>query len=105
MTTKLSHRNAWKHNERVIAKYIGHAERVPITGRIRGNAPDIRHPWLSIEAKLRMRIPSWIKNGMDQAEKSAVGHQMPVLIIREKGQRAEDALICTTLREFRKRYL
>ena len=95
---------AWKNNERMIAKYIG-GERVPITGRQRGDAPDIKHHWLSVEVKLRMRIPAWIKNGIDQAEKSAVGHQMPVLIIREKFQKADDALICMTLKEFRDRYL
>ena len=95
---------AWKKNERMVAKYIG-GERVPITGRQRGDVPDIKHNWLSVEAKLRMRIPAWIKNGIDQAEKSAVGHQMPVLIIREKFQKADDALICMTLKEFRDRYL
>lgn len=95
---------AWKQNERMIAKYI-HGERVPITGRQRGDAPDIRHNWLSVEVKLRMRIPAWIKNGIDQAQKSAIGHQMPVLIIREKFQRIDDAIICMTLKEFRKRYL
>ena len=78
---------------------------MPITGRRRGDVPDIRHPWLSVEAKLRMRVPTWIKNGIDQAEKSAVGHQMPVLIIREKFQKVDDALICMTLKEFRDRYL
>ena len=95
---------AWKDNERMIAKYIG-GERVPITGRQRGDVPDIKHNWLSVEVKLRMRIPEWIKNGIDQAEKSAVGQQMPVLIIREKFQKADDALICMTLKEFRDRYL
>ena len=95
---------AWKDNERMIAKYIG-GERVPVSGRARGDQPDIKHPWMSIEVKLRMRIPSWIKNGIDQAEKSKVGHQMPVLIIREKGQRVDDALICVRLKDFRDRYL
>ena len=95
---------AWKDNERMIAKYIG-GERVPITGRQRGDAPDIKHNSLSVEVKLRQRIPAWIKNGIDQAEKSAIGHQMPVLIIREKFQKIDDAIICMTLKEFRDRYL
>ena len=88
----------------MIAKYIG-GKRVPITGQQRGDVPDIKHNWLSVEAKLRRRIPAWIKNGIDQAEKSAVGHQMPVLIIREKFQKIDDAIICMTLKEFRDRYL
>jgi len=95
---------AWKHNERMIAKYIG-GKRVPITGRQRGDAPDIEHNWLSVEVKLRQRVPEWIKDGMRQAEASKRRSAMPVLIIREKGQRVEDALICTTLKEFRDRYL
>ena len=104
MTTKDSHRRSWKRNESEVAEFIG-GERVPVSGRQRGNQPDIKHPWLAVEAKLRMRVPAWIKTGMEQAEKSAMGHQMPVLIIREKFQKVDDALICMTLKEFRKRYL
>ena len=96
----------WKANERAIAKYIG-GERVPVSGRARGDQPDIKHAFLSVEVKLREQntVPAWIKTGMDQAQKSKVGHQMPTLIIREKGQRVGDALICFPLKDFRDRYL
>lgn len=93
-----------KQNERALAKYIG-GERIPVPGRASGDAPDIKHNWLSVEVRLRMRIPSWIKEGIAQAKKSAMGKQMPVLIIREKFQKVDDALICMTLKEFRERYL
>ena len=104
MTTKESHRRAWKRNESDIAKYIS-GQRVPITGRQRGDVPDIKHSWLAIEAKLRMKISGWIKDGMNQAEEAKRGHQMPALIIREKGQRVGDALICFRLKDFRDRWL
>jgi hypothetical protein len=95
---------AWKKNERDIANYIG-GVRVPITGRQRGSAPDISHMWLGVEVKLRQTVPGWIHEGMEQAQAASVGHQMPVLIIRQKGQKIQDALICTTLKEFRDRWL
>jgi len=94
----------WKNNERKIAAYIG-GERVPVSGRARGYAPDIKHPWLSIEVKLRMRVPAWIKNGMDQAKQSVRGDQIPCLIIREKFQRVDDALVCISLKDFRESIL
>ncbi len=104
MTTKASHRRAWKKNESVIADFIG-GERIPITGRQRGDVPDIKHAWLCVEAKLRTKIAGWIKDGMNQAEEAKRGHQMPALIIREKGQKVGDALICFRLKDFRNRWL
>ena len=104
MTTKASHRRMWKRNESDTAEYIG-GERIPVSGRARGDAPDIRHAWLSPEAKLRASVPGWIKEGMDQAQKSSRGSQLPVVIIREKGQKIEDSLICMTLKDFKERWL
>ena len=104
MTTKASHRSGWKANERAIAKYIG-GKRVPITGRQRGDAPDIAHNWLAVEVKYREAVPGWIHEGMDQAEASRRGVQCPVLIIRQKRQPVGDAMICMRLSEFRERYL
>lgn len=43
-------RGTWKHAELEIAALLG-GERVPVTGRQRGDAPDIDHPTLSIEVK------------------------------------------------------
>jgi hypothetical protein len=94
----------WKKNERGTAKYIG-GERVPITGRQRGDVPDIKHKWLAPECKLRKTIPGWILEGMEQAKAASRGHQLPVLIIRQSGQSIEDSLICMPLKEFRDRWL
>ena len=96
---------AWKRFERRVAKYIGNAERVPITGRQRGSAPDIEHAWLSIEAKYRATLPAWIKDAFSQAKASARANQAPVVIIGEKGDETGKAWICMELSEFRDRFL
>lgn len=95
---------AWKAAERRIAKYIG-GERVPVSGRTRGDQPDIRHAWLCPEVKYRSKIPAWLFDAMDQAEKSAQPRQMPCVILIEKGQRVGDALICFRLSDAREQWL
>ena len=95
---------AWKSCERRAAKYIG-GERVPITGRQRGSAPDIAHPWLSVEVKYRKKLPDWIKDAMSQAKASQVGQQLPVVILCEKGEEMGRAWILCELHEFRERWL
>ncbi len=106
MTTKESHRAAWKACETRVAKYIG-GERVPITGRQRGDVPDIKHPWLSgIEVKYRMKLPDWIKDAMCQARASQKRpNDLPVVILCEKGEETGKAWILTPLSEFRDRWL
>lgn len=61
---------SWKASELAIAHLLG-GERVPINGRQRGSAPDVLHPWLSIEVKSWKNLPARILEAMDQAEKSA----------------------------------
>lgn len=103
----------WKSVERRIAKYLG-GERVPITGRQRGSAPDISHPWLSIEVKQRDSLPAWLADAMDQAEMSVgivqphesnVPHdrvsQLPIAILHQTGNRIEDAYVVVRLSDFR----
>ena len=95
---------AWKACERRVAKYIG-GTRVPITGRQRGDAPDIEHPWLSVEVKYRKTRPEWIKDGMRQAKASSRGNQTPVVIICEKGADVGRAWALFELEEVRDRWL
>ena len=104
MTTKESHRRAWKKNESQIAAVIG-GKRVPVSGRQRGDAPDIEHNFLSIEVKLRARLPGWLHNAMHQAEASARGNQTPVAVLREKGQVVGKAFVVMRLEEFQGRFL
>jgi hypothetical protein len=95
---------AWKSAERRIAKYIG-GERVPVTGRARGSAPDIKHNWLCPEVKYRKSIPEWIKDAMRQAEASAMPRQMPCVILVERGQKTDEALICFRLQDAKEQWL
>ncbi|GIV61536.1 MAG: hypothetical protein KatS3mg044_0402 [Rhodothermaceae bacterium] len=53
----------WKAVERKVAERLG-GRRVPVTGRSRGDAPDVAHAWLSIEIKHRARLPAWIEDAM-----------------------------------------
>jgi len=85
-----------------MASRIG-GERVPVTGRGRGDAPDIRHEWLAIEYKhwKRGKIPQWLKNAVAQAVASVRGdHQLPIAILHTTGERHDDDLVVMRLRDF-----
>jgi len=94
----------WKRSERLIAKAIG-GKRVPVSGRSRGDQPDIEHNYLSIECKLRASLPAWLHDPMDQAEKSGRANQTPCVILRHKGQKAKDAFVVFKLGDFTKRFM
>ena len=88
----------------MIAEAIG-GKRVPVSGRNRGDQPDIEHNYLSIEVKLRATLPACLHDAMDQAAKSARENQTPCVILRQKGQRADDAFVVFRLGEFRERFM
>ena len=90
----------WKEIERKVARFLG-GERVPITGRIRGSAPDIEHDVLSIEGKHRERLPFWLKDAMNQAEASKVGDQLPVVILHEKRMSIDNCVVMIRLRDLK----
>lgn len=91
---------AWKNTERAIARLIG-GVRQPITGRIRGSAPDIDHDWLSVEVKHRKKLPLWLLDAIDQAEKSNLtGTKLPIVILHKQGDRYLDALCVVRLKDF-----
>ena len=94
----------WKATERYYADRFG-GERVPITGRIRGNVPDIRHKWLSIEVKFRKELPAWLHDAMDQAQKSKHGEQLPVVILHQNGKKHDDDFIVMTTKDFEEWFL
>jgi len=87
---------AWKRNERAIAGVLG-GQRVPISGRQRGDAPDIAHPWLSIEAKHRRQLPAWIEDAMAQASAAARSDQLPIAVLHAKGRRHVHDLVVVRL--------
>ncbi len=65
-------RGRWKQVEREIAADFG-GRRVPVSGRQRGDAPDIDHPLYSIEVKAGATALSAtkIRQAQDQAQASA----------------------------------
>ena len=78
----LKTRGAWKAIERQWAELLG-GKRVPVTGRQRGDAPDIEHPTLSIEVKAGKTISTRLSDGMEQAKASIVGDQLPILCVTQ----------------------
>jgi len=78
---------------------------VPITGRQRGDAPDIEHNWLSVEVKYRKKFPFWLHDAMAQAVASKRQRQMPCVILCEKGKATGDAYIVFKLSDARDHWL
>ena len=89
----------WKSCERKVAALLG-GRRVPITGRQRGDTPDVEHPSLSIECKSRKKLPAWIEDAMKQAEASARDGQLPVVVLHKDGRKYRDAFILCRLGDF-----
>jgi hypothetical protein len=96
----------WKKSELAIAKLLG-GQRVPITGRARGNVPDVAHPWLAIEVKSMKNLPSRVLTAMDQAEKSARFERdkfglrkLPVAVLHSDFHDHRNDLVVLRLHEF-----
>lgn len=89
----------WKLAERRIAALLG-GRRVPITGRQRGDVPDISHPWLSLEVKTREELPAWLHEAMTQAEAAAKPDQLPLAVLHEVGAPYRDALCVVRLEDW-----
>lgn len=96
----------WKPTERALAKLLG-GERVPVSGRQRGWAPDISHPWLALEVKSRKNLPVFLAGAMDQAEKAAIwikrrgqGDRLSVAVIHQDGGHYRNSLIVMRLGDF-----
>ncbi len=87
---------SWKHGERRVTEMLG-GTRVPVTGRGRGDAPDIEHPLLSLEVKTRAKLPAWLHDAMHQAEASARDGQLPVAVLHQDRTRYGDALVLIRL--------
>nr|MBA3415748.1 hypothetical protein [Chloroflexia bacterium] len=66
---------AWKQTERRIAAMLG-GERVPVSGRGRGDAPDVAHDSFSIEVKHRQTLPGWLLDALAQAEAASAGNRV-----------------------------
>ena len=94
----------WKKFERWVGTFLSElgdqALRVPVTGRTRGDSPDVTSNYLSIECKYRKQIPLWIKDAMAQAVASSRGGKTPVVLLKEKGSKFEETLIIFRAKDF-----
>lgn len=79
----------WKQVERRHAKMCG-GRRIPVLGR---KGPDIAHPDLAVESKMRSKIPGWLYEWVEQAENGAPSSKTPVVVIHQKGDRFRDDLV------------
>jgi len=73
---------------------------VPITGRARGDVPDVAHRWLSVEVKSRKTLPAWLLGAMSQARAAATEHQLPVAVLHQEGARHGSDLVVMRLSDF-----
>lgn len=78
---------------------------MPVSGRARGDAPDIEHNWLSVEVKHRRKLPDWLHDAMSQAKASQRGQQMPIVILHEKGKRVGECYAIVMLEDFADRWI
>ena len=88
-----------KRTERAIARRIG-GRRVPVSGRARGDAPDVQHEIYFIEVKHRHMLPTWLRSAMAQACAAQRDGQVPVVVLHETGSRHEDDLVVLRLCDF-----
>lgn len=89
---------SWKATERAVARLLG-GERVAVSGRVRGYAPDVSHPRLSLEIKHRQTLPRWIENALEQAEASSTDGRLPVAVLHGNGARYEKSLCVLRLKD------
>lgn len=90
----------WKAVERAVAEILG-GKRVPVTGRSRGDAPDIEHDIFSVEVKTKQKLPAWLHDAMEQAEKAQRGNQLPLVVLHQKHRAAGDAYAVVRLKNWR----
>ncbi len=91
----------WKVVERKIAAILG-GQRVPVTGRQRGSAPDIDLPDWGVEVKHRKTLPAWLHDAFDQARACTKPSGKPVVILHEKGMQYADSYVILALSDFQK---
>jgi hypothetical protein len=90
----------WKACERRIAKLLG-GRRIPVTGRQRGDTPDIEHATLSIEVKSRKSLPAWLLDALNQAQAASKDDtKMPVVVLHQDHAPYAHSLVVLKLKDF-----
>ncbi len=89
----------WKACERHVAELLG-GKRVPVSGRARGDAPDVAHQRLSIEVKSRKTLPAWLLDALAQAQAATKDGRVPVAVLHQDCQPYQNALVVMRLGDF-----
>ncbi len=90
----------WKACERRIAELLG-GQRIPVTGRQRGDTPDIEHAALSIEVKSRKSLPAWLLKALNQAQAASKdGKKIPVVVLHQDHAPYAHSLVVLKLKDF-----
>ena len=89
----------WKQAERRIAKLLG-GRRIPVTGRQRGDVPDIEHDALSIEVKSRKALPAWLLGALNQAQAASKNGKVPVVVLHQDRAPYAESLVVLRLEDF-----
>jgi hypothetical protein len=89
----------WKACERKVAALLG-GRRIPVSGRGRGDNPDIHHELFSIEVKSRKTIPAWLEDAMRQAEVSVKDGRLPVVVLHQDWAPYAESLVVLRLEDF-----
>jgi hypothetical protein len=89
----------WKACERRIAELLG-GQRIPVTGRQRGDVPDIEHVALSIEVKSRKSLPVWLLSALNQAQAASKNGKVPVVVLHQDRTPYAESLVLLRLEDF-----
>ena len=89
----------WKACERRIAELLG-GRRIPITGRQRGETPDIEHEALSIEVKSRKSLPAWLLDALNQAQAASKAGKVPVVVLHQDRAAYTESLVVLRLKDY-----
>ena len=95
----------WKRVERTVAQRMG-GQRVPVSGRTRGDVPDVRchDDGPVVEVKSRNRLPDWLLTALAQAKASARAEQLPLVRLHENGARYSTDVICVLASDWEQWY-
>jgi len=88
----------WKQAERAVAAKVGGKR---VSNHALGlRTPDCESDWLSVEVKLRKRLPAWLTGALAQAATNATPGKLPIAVLHQAGQRYDDALVVLRLSNF-----
>lgn len=91
----------------MVAKLLG-GKRTGCNGESR---IDVEHDHLAIEVKQRKALPTYLREGMDQAVREAgeldcpIYGKLPVVVLHQKGTEYLESYVCIRMKDFREWYV